>query len=307
MACSSSSVVVVGSLDKELSKSTVGFSGIPIGLRFQPSDRDLVIHYLYKNVEGFPLPSDSTVPFCDLYGHQEPWEIWDAFGGIDNENLFFFTNLKKMSPIISRTNRQVGSSGGTWQDEGRNKRSGWLENSVACQDIQLQESQIQGSECTPTATIVCRLRKKKPKRKRQLDYEEEDMDKNCKRSMGDRLAMSTTFVSVSVNPPHSLLPDHENDAILEQDAATNNNSDEHLSLDGADAPEDQLQYYNMLLTDDILSTEPSDSNDALRQRQIVGNGEEMALDDDYFHSIIQELLCEEAPTLLQLKDETLKC
>ncbi|CAK7338412.1 unnamed protein product [Dovyalis caffra] len=40
---------------------------------------------------------------------------------------------------------------------------------------------------------------------------------------------------------------------------------------------------------------------------IVCNGEEMALDDDYIHSVIQELLCKEAPTLLQLRDETSKC
>ncbi|CAK7338398.1 unnamed protein product [Dovyalis caffra] len=105
MGCSSSSMVFVGSLDKELSKSTVGFSGIPIGFAFHPFDRNLVTHYLYKKLEE-----------------------WVA------------------------------------------------RNSMACQDIHLRESQIQGLEwClddskyilvandivgTPTATVVCHSRKK---------------------------------------------------------------------------------------------------------------------------------------------------
>ncbi|CAK7327746.1 unnamed protein product [Dovyalis caffra] len=338
---SSSSMHGVGALDKELSKSTVGFSGIPIGFRFQPSDRDLVIHYLYKKIKGIPLPSDSTVPFCDLYGHQEPWEIWDAFGGSDNEDLLFFTNLKKISPIPSRnlkkmkqsaprTHRQVGSSAGTWHDEGRNKRCEWLgiqwlvkiftyENPKSTiqngawmmHEYSLLPNDIVG---TPTTTVVCRLRKKKPKRKRQLDDEEEsddDMDKNRKRSKADQLAISTITVSLSVNPPHSLLPDLGNDAFspfeLEQEAATNDNNDEHLLLDSADdllcEPEDHLQYYNRLLTDDMLLTEPSNSdsesiNHALGQHQTVCI-EEMSLDEDDIHSLIQELICEEAPTLLQ--------
>ncbi|CAK7324029.1 unnamed protein product [Dovyalis caffra] len=88
MGRSSSSMVFVGSLDKELSKSTVGFSGIPIGFAFHPFDRNLVTHYLYK-------------------------KIWDAFGGIDNEDLLFFTNLRKISPTTSLTHRQVGGVGGS--------------------------------------------------------------------------------------------------------------------------------------------------------------------------------------------------
>ncbi|CAK7338392.1 unnamed protein product [Dovyalis caffra] len=177
-----------------------------------------------------------------------------------------------MSLTTSRTNRQVGSFGDTWHDEGRNKWSEWLgiQWLVKIFNYKNPKSKAQNGAwmmheynlvandivSTPTTTVACHLRKKQPKRKRQLDDEEkgdDDMDKNCKRST---------------------------------EATTNSNSDKHLSLDGADAPKDQLQYYNMLLTDDILSTEPSDSNDALRQRQIVGNGEEMALDDDYFHYVI---------------------
>ncbi|CAK7324031.1 unnamed protein product [Dovyalis caffra] len=294
MACSSSSMVIVGSLDEELSKKhSWVFPGFQLVSDFSLSDRDLVIHYLYEK------------------------EIWDAFGGIDNENLFFFTNLKKMSPTTSRTNRLVGSSDGTWHDERRNKRSGWLGIRVACQDIQLQESQIQGSEwCLDDARIQTLLlmilsalySKKQPKRKRQLDDEEEGddgMDKNNKRFTGDRLAMSTTVVSMSVNPPHGLLPDHDNDAIgpleLEQEAATNNNGDEHRSLDGADAPEDQPLLTDdaySFVADDILSIEPFDSNGALRQHRIVGNGEEMALDDDYFRSLFESFYAKKQSPLV---------
>ncbi|CAK7338410.1 unnamed protein product [Dovyalis caffra] len=122
--------------------------------------------------------------------------------------------ISKMSPTTSRTNHQVGSSGGTWHDEGRYKRSGWLgiqwvvktfnyknpkskarNGAWMMHEYDLVANDIVG---TPTVTVVCRLRKKQPGRKRRLDDEEEsddDMDKNCKRSTCDRVAMSTTTVS----------------------------------------------------------------------------------------------------------------
>ncbi|CAK7338396.1 unnamed protein product [Dovyalis caffra] len=187
-----------------------------------------------------------------------------------------------MSPTTSRTNCLVGSSDGTWHDEGRNKRSGWLGIRwlVKIFNYKNPKSKAHNGAWMMHEYNLVANDIKQPKRKRRLDDEEEGddgMDKNSKRSMGDQLAIST--IARFVN------------------ATTNNNGDEHRSLDGADAPEDQPLLTDDAYSfgaDDILSTEPFDSNGALRQRRIVGNGEEMALDNDYFHSVVQELLCEEA-------------
>ncbi|KAH7511806.1 hypothetical protein FEM48_Zijuj12G0021600 [Ziziphus jujuba var. spinosa] len=61
----------------------------------------------------------SSIFEYDLYGDQEPWDIWNRFrdhnqrrrqGG--DQDLYFFTKLKKVSINGSRINRRVGS--GTW-------------------------------------------------------------------------------------------------------------------------------------------------------------------------------------------------
>ncbi|OMO72171.1 No apical meristem (NAM) protein [Corchorus capsularis] len=63
----------------------------------------------------------NMVQECDLYGHKEPWEIWDMFGGAthNQEDVYFFTQLKKKSCNGSRINRSVGS--GTWKGEDSGK------------------------------------------------------------------------------------------------------------------------------------------------------------------------------------------
>ncbi|KAJ4706383.1 NAC domain-containing protein [Melia azedarach] len=61
---------------------------------------------------------DDPVKECDLYGNQEPWDIWNSYGGNDlltGEELFFFTRLKKLTPNGSRYNRRIAS--GVWQGE----------------------------------------------------------------------------------------------------------------------------------------------------------------------------------------------
>ncbi|WRX12483.1 NAC domain - like 10 [Theobroma cacao] len=58
----------------------------------------------------------------DLYGEKEPWEIWDLHGGCNlqsDEDLYFFTKLKKKSQNGSRINRSVGT--GTWMGEDSGK------------------------------------------------------------------------------------------------------------------------------------------------------------------------------------------
>ncbi|XP_002313991.2 NAC domain-containing protein 71 [Populus trichocarpa] len=90
----------------------------PPGYRFCPTDVELACFYLYRKVNGLPLPN--TVKDCNLYGDHEPWEIWEAFEGSELSNkddLFFLTQLKNRSAKDSRSKRRVGRNGGTWKGD----------------------------------------------------------------------------------------------------------------------------------------------------------------------------------------------
>ncbi|XP_038694322.1 uncharacterized protein LOC119991882 [Tripterygium wilfordii] len=91
-----------------------------------PTKVELVNDYLYNKVHDKPLPRTCAVKECDLYGEtEEPWEIWDKYGGHelegnDNNNngvLYLFTKLKKKSVNSSRFSRRIGSNGGRWEGE----------------------------------------------------------------------------------------------------------------------------------------------------------------------------------------------
>ncbi|KAJ8751349.1 hypothetical protein K2173_016540 [Erythroxylum novogranatense] len=88
----------------------------PPGFRFLPGDDELLGHYLFKKI-FYGLEGNGVVMDCDLYGKEEPWEIWKRYGG-DNadKDLYFFTPLKKKSVGGWRIDRGVGASGGTWHE-----------------------------------------------------------------------------------------------------------------------------------------------------------------------------------------------
>jgi hypothetical protein len=46
---------------------------VPIGFRFDPTDEELLIHYLKKKVSSSPLPA-SIIAEIDLYKH-DPWDL----------------------------------------------------------------------------------------------------------------------------------------------------------------------------------------------------------------------------------------
>ncbi|XP_024171820.1 NAC domain-containing protein 67-like [Rosa chinensis] len=100
------------------------------GERFCPMEDELVLFYLKPMLSGQIVPGRNRVVFdCDLYGHQEPWEIWEAFKTKRphdlrlNKDIYFFTQHKKMSSTAKRIRRNVGS--GTWKgdDAGKPVRS----------------------------------------------------------------------------------------------------------------------------------------------------------------------------------------
>uniref|UniRef100_A0A9I9E7Q8 NAC domain-containing protein n=1 Tax=Cucumis melo TaxID=3656 RepID=A0A9I9E7Q8_CUCME len=81
---------------------------------FCPTDEELLGYYLFNKVLGEQAPL-LELPVIDLYIH-EPSEIWQKCGGVDKQDVYFFTTLKKKK---SRIIRKVGSNGNTWSCENR--------------------------------------------------------------------------------------------------------------------------------------------------------------------------------------------
>ncbi|TXG70127.1 hypothetical protein EZV62_005062 [Acer yangbiense] len=94
--------------------------GLPADYKFRPSDKELLGYFLYRKVSRMALPLlyDTLIRDCDLYGDLEPWQIWDFYKDDgEEEDMFFFTQLKKKSLNGSRINRKVGFGSGSWQSE----------------------------------------------------------------------------------------------------------------------------------------------------------------------------------------------
>ncbi|KAL5812712.1 hypothetical protein ACOSQ3_027662 [Xanthoceras sorbifolium] len=148
-------------------------SPYPVGIRFHPTDTELVGFYLYNKIVAPSLLSGNNwVRDCDLYGLQEPSDIWRLFGGDDgltddDRALYFFTKLKKKSSNGHRICRRVAS--GTWagEDSGEKidapnvcgfKKRFRYENTKSPQDRAwiMHEFTIGSNEM-----VLCRLKKNK--------------------------------------------------------------------------------------------------------------------------------------------------
>ncbi|KAK9937682.1 hypothetical protein M0R45_014457 [Rubus argutus] len=95
-----------------------------VGYRFRPDIEQLLVHYLRPKLEGQAFPT-GPVYTCDLYGHQEPWQIWEAFKESlekdqNRKDLYFITPHKKKTLKGSRISRTIGS--GTWKGEDASKK-----------------------------------------------------------------------------------------------------------------------------------------------------------------------------------------
>ncbi|XP_050369064.1 NAC domain-containing protein 2-like [Argentina anserina] len=108
----------------------IGGNQLIPGQQFCPMDDELVLFYLKPLLSGENVPGRNQVVFdCDLYGQQEPWEIWESFKTRRphdlrlHKDIYFFTQHKKMSSTDKRIRRNVGS--GTWHsdDSGKPVRS----------------------------------------------------------------------------------------------------------------------------------------------------------------------------------------
>ena len=92
-----------------------------VGLRFIPTDEELVAYFLLRKIIGVPTP-ETFVFDCDLYGDENPWQLWNRYSSRINLNpydgskdLYFFTKLKRKKPNAVRVERRVGI--GAWQGE----------------------------------------------------------------------------------------------------------------------------------------------------------------------------------------------
>ncbi|KAJ4823342.1 hypothetical protein Tsubulata_039893 [Turnera subulata] len=93
---------------------------LPRGYYFKPTMDQLVGHYLLRKINGTLSPIDiALIPECDVYGDEEPWDIWSRFGVADDRSLFLFSPLKKKSANGTVNARRVGSEGGTWHEESK--------------------------------------------------------------------------------------------------------------------------------------------------------------------------------------------
>ncbi|KAF5459586.1 hypothetical protein F2P56_019524 [Juglans regia] len=91
-------------------------SRLPPGFRFQPTDEELVFHYLKSKVFSCPLPA-SIIP-----DHIKVWEYdpWDLPGGTLEQEMYFFSHKEAKYQNSNRTKRTTNS--GYWKATGSDKK-----------------------------------------------------------------------------------------------------------------------------------------------------------------------------------------
>ncbi|KAL5812738.1 hypothetical protein ACOSQ3_027688 [Xanthoceras sorbifolium] len=127
-------------------------SPYPVGVWFHPTNTELVGFYLYNKIAAPTLLSGNNwVRDCELYGLQEPSDIWRLFRGDDgltddDRAFYFFTKLKKKSSNGYRICRRVAS--GTWAGEDSGEK-------IEASNI------MHGFTIGSNEMVLCRLKKNK--------------------------------------------------------------------------------------------------------------------------------------------------
>ncbi|KAK1577942.1 hypothetical protein Q3G72_026172 [Acer saccharum] len=95
-----------------------GFRLPAIGYRFNPTDQELIVHFLYNKVHANLLLSPNPVIEYDVYGGSCPWKR--LFEECEENALYFFTRLKnKNDEKGKRINRATNS--GMWRAQREKK------------------------------------------------------------------------------------------------------------------------------------------------------------------------------------------
>lgn len=89
-----------------------------VGIRFKPTDEELIKCFLLKRVKGQVL-SPSPIVECELYGKRSPWEIFEERANYSDRSIWYcFTSLKMTSK--KKISRVAGN--GTWHGESSAKQ-----------------------------------------------------------------------------------------------------------------------------------------------------------------------------------------
>nr|XP_027118253.1 uncharacterized protein LOC113735448 [Coffea arabica] len=100
---------------------------LPFGVRFCPTDEELITHYLKNKVTEQPLPSDKFTIERDIYGENEtatpwilfgedaPWQtpVVDAFGKVfvHQKVLYVFTKLLNVGKSSDKNKKRIAGCG----------------------------------------------------------------------------------------------------------------------------------------------------------------------------------------------------
>ncbi|KAI9072352.1 hypothetical protein K1719_045684 [Acacia pycnantha] len=89
---------------------------VPPGFKFNPTDQELIWHYLYKMANGKPLPCNAIID-CDIYGGDGSWR--KMFEDREGESLHFFTRLRNFSTQRNGSSSRVvrATKFGTWRGQ----------------------------------------------------------------------------------------------------------------------------------------------------------------------------------------------
>ncbi|WCJ35574.1 NAC domain containing protein 53 [Euphorbia peplus] len=106
----------------------MALSNIATGYRFLPTDKELLYLLFMKLTSRSLSPADALlVPESNLYGKQEPWQLFDEFGSkyipfYGSHDLFFFSKLNKKTKNSMKIEKRVGVTGSNWhgKDKGKN-------------------------------------------------------------------------------------------------------------------------------------------------------------------------------------------
>ncbi|KAL6627090.1 hypothetical protein ACP70R_030816 [Stipagrostis hirtigluma subsp. patula] len=90
---------------------------LPPGFRFQPTDQEIILHYLKKKITATATAVTSIIADVDIYKF-DPWELPEKaiFG---EGEWFFFSPRDRKYPNGARPNRTAGS--GYWKATGTDK------------------------------------------------------------------------------------------------------------------------------------------------------------------------------------------
>ncbi|GER38893.1 NAC domain protein [Striga asiatica] len=87
---------------------------LPIGFRFQPTDEELLVHYLKRKVFSQPLPV-SVIPDLDVF-HLNPWDL----PGCLRDKRYFF--CKKKMNFMSKCSSNFSTGCGHWKGSNKEKQ-----------------------------------------------------------------------------------------------------------------------------------------------------------------------------------------